>query len=249
MHFLRVSRGESSGLRLTIEPKIANFLVVLLVLVATSCQIAKPVSQRSGSQEGKFLESGVASWYGPGFQGKKTANGETFDTRALTAAHRTLPFGTKVLVRNMTNGKEVIVRINDRGPYAKKRIIDLSKAAAEKIAMVGAGTASVRLYLLDSDPDQLDIDNIKQPGYTVQVAAYEERQGADRKAKSVPEGWVKKVKVNQKTVYRVYAGRFKTTAEASAFKTKLQKQGVAGFVKQIENRRWEVIFRILYREI
>lgn len=85
----------------------------------------------------------MASWYGPGFHGKRTANGERFDMNALTAAHRTLAFGTRVLVRNTLNGREVVVRINDRGPRVKERIIDLSKAAAEALDVVGAGQAPV----------------------------------------------------------------------------------------------------------
>ncbi len=88
---------------------------------------------------------GKASWYGPGFQGKRTASGERFDMNEFTAAHRTLPFGTRVRVRNEHNGREVVVRINDRGPRIRDRIIDLSKAAADALGFVHAGEASVVL--------------------------------------------------------------------------------------------------------
>lgn len=84
-----------------------------------------------------WTEEGIASWYGPRFQGKRTANGERFDPHELTAAHKTLPFGTRVRVKSMVNGKEVIVRINDRGPFIKDRIIDLSQAAAQAIGLLG----------------------------------------------------------------------------------------------------------------
>jgi rare lipoprotein A len=84
-----------------------------------------------------WTESGVASWYGPRFQGKLTANGERFNTNELTAAHKTLPFGTRVRVKSLVNGKEVVVRINDRGPFIQGRIIDLSKAAAQAIGLIG----------------------------------------------------------------------------------------------------------------
>ena len=84
-----------------------------------------------------WTEAGVASWYGPRFQGKRTANGERFNTNELTAAHKTLPFGTRVRVKSMVNGKEVVVRINDRGPFIKGRIIDLSHAAAKAIGLIG----------------------------------------------------------------------------------------------------------------
>ncbi len=88
-------------------------------------------------QSSGWTESGIASWYGPRFHGKRTANGERFDTNELTAAHKTLPFGTRVRVKSLVNGKEVVVRINDRGPFIKGRIIDLSKAAAQAIGLIG----------------------------------------------------------------------------------------------------------------
>ena len=92
---------------------------------------------------GRAVQSGRASWYGPGFHGRRTASGETFNTNALTAAHRTLPFGTKVRVVNKTTGKSVIVRINDRGPYAHGRVIDLSKASAQAIGLSGVASVTV----------------------------------------------------------------------------------------------------------
>jgi len=90
-------------------------------------------------------EVGEASWYGPGFQGKETANGETFDQKDMTAAHPTLPMGTKAKVTNLETGKKVEVRINDRGPYADNRVIDLSSAAANKLDMKEDGTTQVKI--------------------------------------------------------------------------------------------------------
>ena len=92
--------------------------------------------------------SGIASWYGPGFAGHKTANGERYKPSGMTAAHRTLPFGTSVKVTNLDNNKSVVVRINDRGPYVGDRIIDLSKAAAGKIGLIATGTAKVKVVAL-----------------------------------------------------------------------------------------------------
>lgn len=89
----------------------------------------------------------MASWYGPGFDGRTTANGEVFDSGALTAAHRRLPFGSRVRVINVENGNEVVVRINDRGPWIEGRIIDVSQAAARTLGMIRSGTARVRLIL------------------------------------------------------------------------------------------------------
>ncbi|TAL67393.1 MAG: septal ring lytic transglycosylase RlpA family protein [Bacteroidetes bacterium] len=92
---------------------------------------------------------GIASFYADKFHGNKTSSGEIFDMNGFTAAHRTLPFGTKVKVTNLKNGKSVIVRINDRGPFKEERIIDLSKAAAETIDMVNDGTADVEIKVLE----------------------------------------------------------------------------------------------------
>ena len=89
--------------------------------------------------EASPVQSGGASWYGPGFQGKRTASGEPFNTHALTAAHRSLPFGARVQVTNARTGRSVVVRINDRGPFVGGRVIDLSKAAAQAIGISGVG--------------------------------------------------------------------------------------------------------------
>ncbi len=96
----------------------------------------------------RHLATGEASYYGPGFAGRPTANGETFNPAEMTAAHRTLPFGTKLLVTNRANGKSVVVRVNDRGPYAGNRILDLSKGAAQRIGMISSGTANVDVAVL-----------------------------------------------------------------------------------------------------
>ncbi|GEO09712.1 hypothetical protein SAE01_22080 [Segetibacter aerophilus] len=93
----------------------------------------------------KIVESGKASYYADKFDGRQTSNGEIFKQRKKTAAHRTLPFGTKVTVKNLSNGRTVKVRINDRGPFVKGRMIDLSKKAAKKLDMVNAGVADVEI--------------------------------------------------------------------------------------------------------
>ena len=97
---------------------------------------------RSGAQA---LETGVASWYGPNFHGKRTANGEVYDKERLSCAHKTMAFGTYLRVLNLDNGSSVVVRVNDRGPFAKNRVVDLSEAAARIIGMIASGTARVSL--------------------------------------------------------------------------------------------------------
>ena len=111
------------------------FLLTLACLSACST-LSGPASQ------------GVASWYGIDFHGRKTASGEVFNMYAFTAAHRTYPFGTRLKVTSLTSGKSVVVRVNDRGPFTKNRIIDLSFGAAKKIGMIGKGRDDVRIEVL-----------------------------------------------------------------------------------------------------
>lgn len=112
--------------------------------------LPEPVVEAAPVQNVAIVSSNVggASWYGPGFHGRLSANGETFNQYAMTAAHRTLPFGTNVLVTNVYNGRQVTVRINDRGPYAGDRIIDLSQGAAEVIGLIDSGVGTVQIDVL-----------------------------------------------------------------------------------------------------
>ena len=118
-----------------------NSKALLATLSATvvACMAVPSAEARSAARS----QAGVASWYGPGFQGRRTANGERFNTHALTAAHRTLPFGTRVRVTNKSTGRSVVVRINDRGPYAGGRVIDLSSASARTIGVSGTAKVSI----------------------------------------------------------------------------------------------------------
>ena len=116
--------------------KLAAFAAVMTIACAGAPASAKTVS-------GANALSGMASWYGPGFQGRRTASGEIFNTNALTAAHRTLPFGTRVRVVNKRNGRSVVVRINDRGPFVRGRVIDLSKSAARALGVSGTALVTI----------------------------------------------------------------------------------------------------------
>lgn len=130
-----------------------------------------------------FIEEGIASWYGKDFHGKKTANGERYNMYGMTAAHRILPFGTKVRVTNLQNGKKVVVRVNDRGPFVANRIIDLTQSAASQLGMIGTGTARVRVESIDVVPS---IKNGDMKGsFYVQVGAFSVRANADKLLKSI----------------------------------------------------------------
>jgi len=118
---------------------------VALALGAAGCS-----SVRTPPPVVNGVQTGVASWYGPGFHGRRTANGEIYDQYELTAAHPSLPLGTRAMVTNLSNGRAVEVRINDRGPFVDGRVIDLSYAAARSVGMIGPGTARVRVEVLDS---------------------------------------------------------------------------------------------------
>jgi len=127
---------------------------VIFILVLSGCYLeTNPVYRSTGiSASGTvagFAQRGVASYYGDGFHGNLTANGETFDMYALTCAHLTLPFGTILRVTNLDNDREVTVRVNDRGPYVGGRIIDLSTGAAEDLDMLEAGIANVLLRVIN----------------------------------------------------------------------------------------------------
>ena len=122
---------------------------------------------------GIYVEEGTASWYGVPFNGRRAANGEIFDMNTLVAAHRTLPFGSILRVTNMNNGRDVEVRVIDRGPFVGDRILDLARAAAVSLDMIGTGTAPVRIELL-SGPTPAGGE------FTVQIGAFADRANADR---------------------------------------------------------------------
>lgn len=117
----------------------------LALLTVQACSLVKPATPPvvGGHQEG------VASWYGPGFHGRRTANGEVYDQYELTAAHRTLPLGTRIKVTNERTGKFVVVRINDRGPFIKGRVVDLSRGAAKVIGLTATGVAPVKVSVVE----------------------------------------------------------------------------------------------------
>lgn len=138
-----------------------------------------------------YSEVGIASWYGPGFHGKLTANGERYNQKAMTAAHKTLPLPTLVKVENLENGKSVVVRVNDRGPYSKGRIIDLTETAARRLDMLDKGTAKVRVSVLSEDPDCYvshgQAVNINSGNFAVQVGAFTVAENAKRLAARIGE--------------------------------------------------------------
>lgn len=123
-------------------------VAVLMLLGVTGCALLRPEPPPPPVRGG--VQVGVASWYGPGFHGRPTASGERYDQSAHTAAHRTLPMGTRVMVTSLENGRATQVRINDRGPFTGGRVIDLSRAAAESLRMIGPGLMRVRIEVVET---------------------------------------------------------------------------------------------------
>lgn len=199
---------------------------ILLILISTVLLSACASTKR-------ITESGMASWYGPDFHGKRTASGETYDQRELTAAHKTLPFNSVVRVTNLDNGKQVVVRINDRGPYSRGRVIDLSRAAAEEVSMIQAGVARVRIEVLHTD--RPIIGELSREVFGVQIASLADPDAARAKANELRGGWVLPARVDGQRVYRVMVGRYGSKELAEEAMQELKRQGIDGFVKQVQN--------------
>lgn len=193
-----------------------------------------PLSSADG-----FIEEGTASWYGQDFHGRKTSNGETYDMHALTAAHKTLPMNVYLKVTNLDNGRTAVVRVNDRGPFVKSRIIDLSYAAASQLGVVGPGTAPVRIEALgfresgggSREPRYRQPVSYDVGRFMVQVGAFTVKENAQRLAAklqgyygqaAVAEGWV-----NGRKFYRVRVGLYASLALANDALQQIESSGFA----------------------
>ena len=128
---------------------LAGLCLASVALILGGCASHSSGPGQSPGQGAYAAQQGQAAYYSDAYQGKRTANGERYDRNALTAAHRSLPFGTRVNVTNLDNGRDVTVRINDRGPFTRGRIIDLSRRAAQQLGMIRSGTAPVRVTVLN----------------------------------------------------------------------------------------------------
>jgi rare lipoprotein A len=191
---------------------------------------------RQGQADSWYVQHGEASWYGKQFHGRKTADGDRFSQDEMTAAHRTLPLGTKVIVENPENGQQVEVKINDRGPYAqpKRRIIDLSRAAADSIGIVQDGTKRVRVVVTEKAPKPAPAE---ETFYEVQVGAFEESDEANDVLEVVrerfPEAYIAPRQGPEGEYYRVRVGPFATEEEAKQIAKVLKREGHRIFLDEI----------------
>ncbi|MCA1582422.1 MAG: septal ring lytic transglycosylase RlpA family protein [Acidobacteria bacterium] len=217
-------------------PVLAGALALAAGLFQACSSSRLPVSAPPASAaeaNPSWIEEGVASWYGgnDGFEGKPTASGEIYDSSRLTAAHRQLPLGTVLDVTNVQNTRTVRVRINDRGPFIKGRIIDLSRAAAQQIGIVGTGTGTVRLALVARSAEREALSPTGK--WSVQVGSFAEADRAERHAD--------RVRSTGRTVYlepfrglsRVKIGPFDSRREAEDTLAKLEGQGFEGIVTPV----------------
>ena len=202
--------------------RIFQLLVVLSLLYSLSCATGR----RAQDGQVGFTERGLASWYGPGFHGRSTASGETYDMYDHTAAHKTLPLGTVVEVRNRDNGKRTQVRINDRGPFVRGRIIDLSYSAARDLDMLGPGTAPIELRVLQT------AELAPQPGgYWLQVGAFQEKAHAKDLRREISSQQPKVQIQTHGSWYRVVVGPFKNRKKAEQAERQLRQLGYKPVLK------------------
>lgn len=216
--------------------------ILLFILLGLTCGFAQ-------------VQTGKASYYADRFEGKPTASGEKYRHNKLTAAHKTLPFGTRVRVTNLANNATVEVVINDRGPYVEDRIIDLSKSAAEKLGFIVQGLAEVKLEVIDpgtgkvSDPARpignvtvdekefynLAIDRSRPTGFGVQIGTFQELVNLLRLTDNLKKSYQKKITVQVKVIngvkfYSLIIGQFKNRAKAESMREELRKRYPDAFI-------------------
>jgi len=189
-----------------------------------------------------YDQTGIASWYGRDFHGRKTANGERYDMHALSAAHKTLPLPTLVRVTNLENGRSVVVRVNDRGPFARNRLIDLSYAAARSLGFVNKGTARVRVQTLDSRPATQARQSVPPPasrpetagGMYVQIGAFSSQNNARRLRDTLQRDYPAIRIYHGAAFYRVRIGPFSDVQQIEQTVISLRNSGFDNAIVVIE---------------
>jgi len=193
-----------------------KFVLALWLLSLAACSVPPSRTPAPLPSTGRASQTGIASWYGPGFHGKATASGTIYDQHDLTAAHQTLPLGTRLMVTNLQNGSLTEVTVNDRGPFAKGRILDLSYAAAQTLGALGPGTIPVRIEVIDGP---IKIQSVRSSlDYTLQMGSFSQLENAQQLRDQLLK-WFKDVTVvplqgKDVTYYRVQLGTYANRAAA-----------------------------------
>ena len=210
------------------------FLFAFALVSACSVPPSRVRVPQPPAADSRVSQTGIASWYGPGFHGKATASGDVYNQNDMTAAHQTLPLGSKVMVTNMENGRAAEVLVNDRGPFAKGRIIDLSYAAAQSIDMVGPGTALVRVDVLDSPVPMRAIRPALD--YTLQLGSFSQLENAqqlrDRIVKSFDSVMITPLQSKDTTYYRVHLGNFSNRTAAEEMAKQISQAGYSVIIME-----------------
>jgi rare lipoprotein A len=209
------------------------FIQMQIAEVQQSKTISRPVGEAAISTVS--LASGVASYYGPGFHGRRTANGERFNQWEMTAAHRTLPFGTRVKVTNPRNGRSVVVRINDRGPFHGNRIIDLSTAAARAIGISGTGRVSLERVTGTYQPTAniTPVSTNNSQAFTLHILKVNSEEVLKEHLNRLEGAWYVAEGKDNDMSYNLYYGLFATEAEAENAFITVNGLGFGGIVKRI----------------
>lgn len=214
-------------------------LIALLAYFVFSCSSLRIFEEEFSDRvhKGELIEAGVASWYGPQFHNKRTANMEVYDMHALTAAHPTLPFNTVVRVKNLANGRTVRVRINDRGPYVKNRVIDLSKRAADQLDMIRDGTSQVEIHLVREGDTPVYREYVGDEIFTIQLGSFTNLSKARELSSRHEDATIVSRKIRGKTFFRVYYGKYALRSDAESALRQMQAQvlGLQAIVIQYQN--------------
>jgi rare lipoprotein A len=239
--------------RLMKAVRISHTILIFAALAALACFVTacgpkRKVKTAKPAPIGSS-ETGIASWYGDPYHGRHAANGEIYDMEKFTAAHRTLPFGTWVRVKNLSNDRTVDVRIQDRGPFVHQRIVDLSRAAAREIEMLGPGTAKVRLTVIPPPPVRESVAaptvEIAPPTpaatkadlFAVQIGAFQDRSKAESLAAGMKELYGAArivIREGKARTYRVLVGEEDSNEKANALAERLRLAGTEGFVVRLD---------------
>jgi rare lipoprotein A len=179
------------------------------------------------------IEEGKASWYGPNFHGRFTASGEKYDMRQMTAAHPSLPFNTLVWVENKSNGRGTLVRINDRGPYAGGRVIDLSRGAARELDMIGHGVTNVQLFVV-KEGDETKDQYANSKLFTIHLGTYKRGSKAVSYAEKLRGARVEVFNEHAQKYYGVFYGEYSDLKEAFRKKKELEEKKFVGQVRAME---------------
>ena len=204
------------------------FLLFLSMILLSGCAGFQKMGKST------IRAKGIASWYGEKFHGRRTANGEIYNMYGLTAAHRTLPFGTHLNVVNLANGKSVTVRVNDRGPFIRGRFLDLSYGAAKRLGMVQSGISRVSIRSIHRPPSPIP-GSLGEGSYTVQAGSFRSKENAEHLQKRIMK-WYKGTsifpfKIHGEEYFRVRVGSFETQEEAYRVARKLRKkEGISPLV-------------------